>query len=206
MAAAWPATYSDDFNRADSGTLGANWTTAFPFTLQIVSFSAHITNGADSNGNYYVSQMDTADHEVSVVIGSTGANKYFSVMCRMNNATGTSQRGWMFTAGGTNEIYLTERDGATNPDRVTTTGTFTTGSTIRIKCTGTTIEGYLNASPTPIASWSSANYNTNRYVGIALYDSPGTTQLDDFLAQDVGAPVGNNVPQKFYHYINGKKK
>ncbi len=79
--------FSDDFNRADSGNLGANWTTNSDVTA-IVSNTAKCSSGSSASWNYWVGSPGNDQFaEVDVV---TNLGQICSVFVRYDSASPTN--------------------------------------------------------------------------------------------------------------------
>lgn len=84
-----PAHYTDSFNRANSASLGANWTADASVGADLIVSSnvACAPSGSGSaGGNVYVSPMNTGDNQITLVMkGTASAGAYAQVIARINN-------------------------------------------------------------------------------------------------------------------------
>lgn len=77
------ATANDDFNRADAGTLGSNWTTQTnEVTCGVTSNKVARTNIFNFNGNWYNAVSFTGDHYSQAVCQVNNADAGIAVRCR----------------------------------------------------------------------------------------------------------------------------
>lgn len=92
---------SDNFNRADAGTLGANWTTITGFTSLRVTSNQATTDG-DPQGNRYNAVTWPANQYSQVTLKSfisVGAGKGFGVVARAATGAETAYLAFGNTSG-----------------------------------------------------------------------------------------------------------
>lgn len=177
------ATYSDDFNRADSTNLGPNWTESFD-DWSIVSNQLR-PGSSGTSFVIYTSPLDTVDHYAEIVI-STISSTSMGVFARAN------QFG--------NDFYLWRNSGTSWDMFVNLGGSFSTigasyaaaavdGDVARIECVGSTIKGYVNGIERVSVTDTNIASGTHLYAGVRSGAS-NIIRYDTFLASDIGlAPV-----------------
>lgn len=184
------ATYTDDFNRANSSAIG-NWT--------------EVDDDWSINGNQlapgisstayviYNSPVDTSDQYAEVVLATASASS-MGVFARSD-------------VGG-NNFYLWRNDGSEWTLFYNFGGNFTSigsyvvpavdGDVARIQCEGSTIKGFVNGVER--VSVTDTVIPTGLYGGIR--SAPGsTTRYDNFVVSDLGAPVPADTGA-FFTFLN----
>jgi len=170
------ATYTDDFNRANSTTIG-NWTEVGD------DWSINTNQLAPGTGStsfvLYASPLDASDHYAEIVLSNATASS-MGVLARAD-------------VNGTN-FYLWRNDGATWDLFYNIGGNFTSvgsfaaaaanGDVARIECVGSTIKGFVNGVER--VSVTDTNIPTGVYAGVRSAAS-STARYDNFAASDVGA-------------------
>lgn len=191
-AAASAATITDDFNRTNSSTLGANWTVAHGNSLEIIGNTAENSeNDASYDGNFHVTTLDTADQYVEAVIGGVGANNYFDLKLRRSAATSTSD-GYQIAVGASNELYITRIDDGSGTDLATGSFSIANGDVIRGEIEGSTIRLLINGVQRLTAM--DGTYSTGAFVGIGIFDGTDTSpNFDSFEAGDLDDEGGGGV-------------
>jgi hypothetical protein len=191
-------TLTDDFNRADSTNLGADWTeTAGDASiasnqLAASSFPAEIR---------HTSNLSSADHYSQCAL---------VVLPATNDGAGPLAR---FSAAASDTFYVSDfQDNVGAPtSRCTTykriTGTYTliagpTGvtfslpDTAKIECNGSTIKAYFNGAE--VHSVTDSGISGNLRTGLRI-GATSTARLDDFEAADLAA-AGDAVPVCWAQY------
>jgi len=169
---------SDNFNRADNPSLGANWTMVNG-TIEILSNQAHgSTDGAD-NFAAYTGVSFANDHyaEVSIPVGSASTFKGPAVRL---SGSGASRNAYFFNSGSGPGIYK----------QVSGTQTFlvagtapASGDIVRLEVIGTTLNYYLNGTLNATTTDGSLASGS---AGIWIFDNAASATVDDFNAADVG--------------------
>lgn len=132
---------TDNFNRADSGTLGANWTAAAG-NWQIVSNKAQVVSGVEtisywSGFTFDDDQYCEADFTLSA--GELGP------MVRVDSGTSGYLVDWHGAAGGTLQFYKRTGTATFSSLAVAATGVGTSGTKrLRLEVSGTTLSLYEN--------------------------------------------------------------
>lgn len=164
------ASASDDFNRANSGDLGANWTTnegGGP------ALSGNAAVGADGGygSDFYNAVSFTADHLSQIT--KIGADDYVAPAVRM-----TSGRNWYayFSHG---EIQ-SNIGGSTGG--ISSASAYGAGDVAKLEISGSTLSWYVNGVLD--GSFFDPSLSTGQ-PGVATFDTSGT--LDDWSGADLGA-------------------
>jgi hypothetical protein len=175
--------FSDDFNRADSTNLGANWVEVSG-DWSIVS--NQLSPGA-AGGTIILraaGAMASNDNYAQVTIAATTVASQ-GVWCRGNS---NISQGYLWRNNGTSWDLFQVVGGS-----FTVIGTYTAaaapGDVAKVQAVGTTIKGYVNGVQR--VSVTDTAVTTGTSVGIRS-DSAGAIRYDDFSAADVtaGATLG----------------
>ncbi|MEH0657771.1 hypothetical protein QA860_08490 [Streptomyces stelliscabiei] len=174
------ASFSDDFNRADSSDLGAGWVEVSG-DWSIVS--QQLSPGA-AGGTIILraaGAMDTDDHYAQITIAATVAASQ-GVWCRGNSNISSG--------------YLWRNDGSTWDLFSVVGGSFTAigsyaaaaapGDVAKVQAVGSTIKAFVNGIER--VSITNTHVTTGTSVGIRS-ESAGGIRFDDFTAADVTAGV-----------------
>lgn len=177
------ATFTDDFNRADSTDLGAGWVE--------VSGDWSIVSGQlapdTSSGNTILratAPMDSSDNYAQVTIAATTAASQ-GVWCR---GDATLSNGYLWRTNGSSwDLFAVVGGG------FTVIGTYavpvTAGDVAKVQAVGSTIKGFVNGVER--VSVASTTVTTGVNVGLRIMALPGL-RYDDFAAGDVTA--GADLP------------
>jgi hypothetical protein len=192
------ATFSDDFNRADSSSLGAGWVE--------VSGDWSIVSGRLSSGSAggtiilrAAGAMDGSDNYAQVTIAVTAAVSH-GVWCRGDS---TLSNGYLLRNDGTEWTLFWVVGGSFNP-----IGSYAAaavdGDVVRIQAVGSTIKGFINGVER--ISVTDTAVTTGTSVGIRA-ESVGTLRFDDFTAGDVtaGATLGTASSTETAQALTGAK-
>jgi len=182
------ATYSDNFDRADSTNIG-NWTEiADDWSIS----NNQLAPGISTTGIViYASPLDTDDHYAEIV---------------MSNATATSMGIFARSDVSGNNFYLWRSNGTdwtlfhNIGGSFTSIGTYSAalnnGDVARVECEGSTIRAYVNGVER--VSVTDTNIPTGTYVGIRS-EASSTARYDDFAAADLGgAPADTSAFFDFF--------
>jgi hypothetical protein len=172
------ATFTDDFNRADSSNLGAGWVEVSG-DWSIVS--AQLSPGA-TGGTIILratGAMDSSDHSAQATIAATTPASH-GVWCR-GNANITS--GYLWRNDGTSWNLFSVIGGS-----FTSIGSYTAaaapGDVAKVQAVGSTIKGFVNGIER--VSVTDTGVTTGTSVGIRS-ESSSAIRFDDFTAADVTA-------------------
>lgn len=186
---------TDDFNRAD-GALGANWTAYVNAGLVIVSNTAHPNVSAGSRGSKYTGASFTDDQYAEAEIGAKGTGNYFSVGVRVNGTDG-SRSGYIFSLGGSNELYISKYASGSGTDHVTSTATFANGDIMRIEAvdSGANVDISVLVNGVEVNSWTdTSSVIASGLPSMEIYSGTGTSNFNSFGAGDIGGGGGSIVP------------
>lgn len=141
-------TANDDFNRADAGDLGANWT-EFSEGFKIVSNQAVAVNSGVQNRAYYSGAGAFGNDQYSSVVVGTGSGSNGGYDARVGvrlSGTGTTISGYELRWGdidGTS-VKIFRVDSGSETQLQSTTLTVAPGDVMRIEVEGTTIRAFKN--------------------------------------------------------------
>ena len=141
------ASYSDDFNRANAATLGANWT-EYNVEHEIVSNQAEPTT-AGTAGSFYASLLATDDHYSQATLANI-AGTSLGVAARASSiGTADSSTGalYLWRYNGSNSTGLLKKPASSSTYTAIGTAysaTLANGDVLKIEVNGSTIKGYVN--------------------------------------------------------------
>jgi hypothetical protein len=176
------AHYTDDFNRANSASLGASWNTDafFGTSLGIVSNAAVAVGG-----NIYALPMNTGDNQVTVIMkGTPAAADFVQVLTRCASATDTT------SPGAAVYLYMNQAApwilyrSATDGTGVSTAGneSWADGDSIVFTAVGATLTVKRNGST--VLTTGGATDLAAGYVVIGV-NAASSVGFDSFDAQDI---------------------
>lgn len=183
------ASYTDDFNRADSTNIG-NWTEVAD-NWSIIS--QQLAPGTTATGlAIYASPLSTNDHYAEIVL---------------SNASGSSMGVFARSDVTGNNFYLWRNDGTTWNLFYNIGGNFTSigsyaaaaanGDVARIQCVGSTIKGFVNGVER--VSVTDTQIPTGLYGGVRSSAS-STARYDNFAAADVSSAPASD-PGAFFDFM-----
>lgn len=188
--------FSDNFNRADSGSLGGNWTENYG-DFQINSNALKNANNTDQDNYAAVSSgfsPSSADYTVQSVVTISnvgGSNTAIGIWGRGDGASDFEYILRLNQNGGSGQLELYKFiDDATYAyllGTYSTTVSTATAYTIKLEMNGTTIKGYL--AGTERISVTDSSLTLAGAVGVGAYNN-GTKAAnhqvwDDFTADDI---------------------
>ena len=173
---------TDSFNRADSGSLGANWTDQTTGVIGIVSNQANGSGSgvADYMVAYYNAVAPSADMAsiATVVVGSATNDRSVGVTVRASGTAGSRNFYWLLCNDSNSFIFKVING---TPTQLQSTGAaFATGDRMRLEIVGSTLRAYraLAASPTSYSQIGSDQASggelTTGYCGITISQFPCT--------------------------------
>ncbi|MFI1928337.1 hypothetical protein [Streptomyces sp. NPDC020377] len=192
------AAFSDDFNRADSSTLGANW-------VEVSGDWSIVSNrlSSGSAGGTVILRaagaMASNDHYAQVTITSTAAVSH-GVWCR-GNANITS--GYLWRNDGSSWTLFSVVGGS-----FSSIGSYAAaaapGDVAKVEAVGSTIKGYVNGVARVSVTDTSVASGTS--VGLRA-ESTNSLRFDDFAAADVtaGATLGTASTTETAQTLTGSK-
>lgn len=181
------ASASDNFDRADSTTLGANWTEDSG-DWQIASNAAvqDTTGGSYRKARYTATAPDTADHYSEALCRTPDANRGAGTCVRAAASSAVTYYGFVLFGGDAGYLVEITAGGETILDTGSAV-TANTDYTVRSIANGTTITGNRNGvedvSATD-ASLASGGWGLAAFGG----SSDNAMRWDNWAASDLAAP------------------
>ncbi len=131
---------SDNFNRADAGSLGANWT-EITNGFKIASNQADVVNSGPKQAAFYTGAASTNDQFSQST--AQGSPFQWGVGVRLANAGGLD--GYVAMAGGgAGNINIYRFDNGTPTNMTLGSDSLAAGDVVKITVSGTTITAYKN--------------------------------------------------------------
>jgi len=192
------ASFADDFNRADSSTLGSNWTVSTGLSsFQITSNAARGTSGASLDAVSTGAATFTADQEASVKYTARGSFDFAGPAVRIASSAAT---GYAVYADGVNssDRRLVRVTGQTRTAIGTAAIVPVAGDVVKLRVVGTTLTVYVNGSL--VDTVTDSTYASGQPGMYYLLDNVSATRLDDFIADDVGLPPSSSPVPAFGRY------
>lgn len=175
-----PITLTDDLNRADAATLGANYValgTSMTVATNRAQAGSPALNTATIYGSRHITALNTDRFEVTCDIvaptaGADPANQFTGLILRCNAAGSlwievdvSNTKLWIYTragSGGTATARGTSGSGG---------ATISTPTSLRVFVDGNQYAAYINGSGTAAATWSDSTNvvpadSTTRYTGM----------------------------------------
>lgn len=190
-------TLIDNFNRADSATLGGSWTeggTSFGTALEIVSNAVKIVAGAAENTAYWTG-LSGNDMCAAFTIPTLSAVDFDPLPIFVTTAS--AALGWQFyLRSPRNSVEVWRLTGGVFDTTISLSQTFVAGDAIcaRVVDNGSTVTGYVYRQAGATGAWVEVGTAVFAgrdagpfYPGIGIYDNT-TTVLDNFYA-GAGSPV-----------------
>jgi hypothetical protein len=185
------ATYTDNFNRADSNPISGNWATpvGVASAVQLVSHTAEPTSSLGSRSASYSTVITwPADHFSEVTLAALN-NGYLGPCVRLGPGTGYG----IFASGPTgssNSVYLQEVGGGTTFAIFTMTPQI--GDVLRLEVLGSTLTFKQNG--TVIGSVSDSTYTLGN-PGMAFLPNAVPLPAISFWTGGFGSPTPLNYSQ-----------
>ncbi len=177
---------SDNFNRADSASLGANWTVANGTSLKILFNTCRPTDGTDGvewwNANSF---SDTHSSQADIVSNSL----YSGLVVRFRGTSSASNGGYVWHAvfGGiykmVNGSFTLLQGSVSTPSN---------GDTILMSVSGTTITCKINGTTATNGTVTDASFSTGGAPGVFMNEGGGGPQLDNWIGTGEIAGGGTN--------------
>jgi hypothetical protein len=189
-------TFSDDFNRADSTTVGNGWVEV----AEDWAISANRLAAPAAGGTGVIvcgTAMATDDNSAQVTI-SVAAAVSCGVFCRADSAFGN---GYLWRNDGTSWDLFRNVSGSFT-SLATFAGAAVNGDVAKVQAIGTTIKAFVNGVER--ASVTDANITTGKNTGMRCAAS-ASVRFDDFTAADVtaGSVVNGTISQPFGGFGGG---
>lgn len=173
---------SDNFDRADAGTLGSNWTDDNA-GFAIVSNKA---SGATGDQAYWSGTFNpaSADYDVTVTLHHTGT---VSELAFFGRRTGSTTFYWVAMNTFMQTVKLYKRVSGTDTELGSYTGGYSTGNTytFRLNMVGSTLKVFEGA--TERISVSNSDITATGTPGILASVINGTSDWDNFLVEGTEA-------------------
>lgn len=177
------ASASDDFNRADSGTLGSNWTTAVAGTGPTIQSNTAKGSNAAVDGAFYNAVSFASDHQAQ--IAKSNSSDYQGPGVRIGTIGGG--QGYVYFNHGSVQKVLAGANG-----EIASTTPFVSGDAASIRAVGSTLTWYKNGALVDTLSDASIGSGA---PGLWFYNSIGAADdwqgTDAFGGSDSSAVVVN---------------
>lgn len=173
----------DTFNRANSGTLGANWTTISGwYPLAIVSDTAQMSTTANDNNTCYTALPSWPNNQwsASVLSALTGADSNCSTIVRASKTANTFYwASWTGPLGSSATVVIAKNiaDSFTALTSATTI-TLTAGDTVMLGVVGTNLYALHNGAVIQTVSDSSI---TSGFPGLGVASNGQATTASAFI-------------------------
>lgn len=185
------ATETDDFNRADHGNLGVNWT-AIDAGWSISGNKALSATSLESVATWDAAVTNFTDNQSSeATVGGIGANEYVGVLVRGQASSGP----------GTFYVYFSDSVSAYIQKYVNGTAAglqsglaaAVNGDVLKISVEGTTLRAYKNGSQQGTDEDISASPITGGQPGLYAYSTLQTATTDNWTGADITAGGGGGT-------------
>lgn len=188
--------FSDNFNRADSTGLGANWTSRIVTDLWNVSSNRAVS--ANTGGGSHIifnasGAFSTSDYTVQSIYNPTAGASYSGLGGRrVNFGVSDSDFYLISTQSGSNTIYLHKRVSGSYTQLGTGSVTMNNGSdyTFKLSMNGTTIKAFVDG--TEYISVTDSSLAGPGDAGMFQNDATACF-WDDFTVDDFGGGGGGAV-------------
>lgn len=177
--------YSDDFDRADSTGLGANWGTSEGTAFNVVSNKA-APQSATRSAMRYASDLSSADHYAQCDVVVVSGDPRGGPAVRMATGAATYYYGWARNAASNNRRVGKIVSGMTTA-LSTFNGTAFTSGTLKVDISGSTLTFYENG--TSIYSGTDTSITGNLRAGMMNETATTGTQDNWSCADAVAAGV-----------------
>ena len=187
----------DDFNRADSGNLGGNWTLD-PIGVTWNSLDTWLNHcRADQatafGGNYYNAQSFGPDCDVSCDINAMPTTGQIRIMCRLENAGLPTATGYELEIDPSNAYLVRLNSDGSRTTLEVYGSAFAAGNKMKLEAIGTAIKAYRDSGAgfVQIMSQTDATHagsGSSKVAVLMVNDLDGV--VDNFNATTIGAPPG----------------
>lgn len=184
------ATATDSFTRADSGSLGANWTAQSANAFGISSNQAAPQGGFNVHAQYWSADTFSGDQYSEATISGLGGSSYVGVAVRCATGAVTNYGLWVnpggdsiirYTVGGADTTILTMSSSA-----------FANGDVARLEVSGTTLTAKKNGAVVGTITHSSLSSGS---PGMVAYGS--AARLDNWTGSDIDTTVYDPITACF---------
>lgn len=189
--------FSDNFNRADSDSLGANWTERGA-DFDIDTNEVVIPNGGNTGAGYSAaydsgSTYGSADYSVQAEVKNDSGGSYVGVCGRrVNFSTDDSDAYFATIRPSSGRVRLFRRQSGAVISIATTDAETINAATfylVKLDMSGTTIKEFIDGGE--ILSVTNSDISAAGDAGLMVSGGDLTMHWDDFLSEDAGAAVGN---------------
>ena len=195
MAGPYGTAVLDNFDRADSATLGSSWT-ADPAGFGLASFDivSNRASGVGFESNWWNTQY-ASDQEAYYTIGTAPDNEGRILARIVAPGTTAGCDGYMLAIGGGTMSLNTFTNGVGAGVLNSQAYTATAGHKIALACVGSQIEAWKDTGSGWALAFSATNatYGAAGYIGIYSQNNTAFT-LDDF----GGGAISTAEKQSFY--------
>lgn len=167
--------FSDDFNRADSGTLGANWNGG----CQISNNRATGLTGGAFNADWWTANTVAAD-QFSQCEMSGGANADNAAAGRVQDASNF----YMHYNAGSGGTYIFKRVGGSFSSLASFGGTIVVNDLLKIVCNGTTLQAFVNGTQVGSDVTGQTDFATGQ-PGIVCFGNSTSSGVDNWQGGDL---------------------
>lgn len=165
---------SDNFTRADSGTLGANWTATQGGGLQILNNTAAGQGTAAVFDSVWTANAFANNQYAKATVVRDAFGDYLGVTVRITGAN-TTENGYMFFVSVgqfADETHIYRIDNGVSTSLYTDSTHVSDGDVIEIRAAGSTIGAYIKG--TLLYSVPDSTYSSGS-AGLTAYSSGSTT-------------------------------
>jgi parallel beta-helix repeat protein len=187
-----PTLFTDNFNRANSNTIGTGWTERYTASnYQIVSNKIKLTtNDGNITSVYRLNGLVSADYSVQATLNFSSLSSIFAgVGGRMANYLASDINGYMaFAEPGAQGVYIYKRINGnwTQLGAITTPIAINTDYVLKLAMSGTSLKAYWNGAL--VISVTDGSYIATGYTGVVsgtgFAGSIGVT-WDDFATEPI---------------------
>jgi Secretion system C-terminal sorting domain/Bacterial Ig domain/Right handed beta helix region len=186
-----PTLFTDNFNRANSNTIGASWTERYTAAnYQIVSNKIKLTsNDGSVTTAYTTSGLVFPNYSVQATLNFSGLSSIFAgVGGRMTNyITGDFNGYTAFAEPSAQRVYIFKRINEvwTELGSYATPIAINTNYILKLAMNGTSLKAYWNGAL--VISVTDATYTATGYTGVATGNgyNPTTVTWDDFATEPI---------------------
>lgn len=191
----------DSFTRADSGTLGANWTADISgqgFSSWTIASNTCDASAGGFDSSYWNPSSFGPACEVFCTVTTLPATQELRLLARINNPGGSTVTAYELevSVGGADTL-LYRRDSDVTRVLMGTIGvSVAAGNKLALVCNGTSIQAYKDTGGgwVQIANETDASYSNAGRIGIWNQNNT-TLAIDEFGGGDIGGAVGGGAPR-----------
>ena len=190
-------TATDNFNRADTGTLGANWTKQTTWEFQIISNQAASNGGFNPVSEYWNAGTFSGDHSSEAAIsGMVSGNTYVGVAVRCSTSAETyyalKTDGASGITGGGGHTRIVKVVAGAETALLDIDCPFADGDVIKLAIAGTTLTAYKNGASVGTTTDSSLSGGK---PGLFVYGN--AARVDNWTGADIDTTVYDPITACF---------